>query len=159
MSLELYIKPLTVSFGNIALQEVPTGTGQVWGYFLNNDFSHMWAHTRDNRAGQWNNVGGDNLFMLNDEASLEGDLPRVTPDGTLTNDISFGWTNGGIVWSIPLGWHDRNKDEEDSPARTNAVPEQQKFVINQNGAVGVVKAGHYVLRGTNTQITTGRVLE
>ena len=159
MSLELYIKPLTVSFGNIALQEVPTGTGQVWGYFLNNDFSHMWAHTRDNRAGQWNNVGGDNLFMLNDEASLEGDLPRVTPDGTLTNDISFGWTNGGIVWSIPLGWHDRNRDEEDSPARTNAVPEQQKFVINQNGAVGVVKAGHYVLRGTNTQITTGRVLE
>ena len=97
--------------------------------------------------------------MLNDEASLEGDLPRVTPDGTLTNDISFGWTNGGIVWSIPLGWHDRNRDEEDSPARTNAVPEQQKFVINQNGAVGVVKAGHYVLRGTNTQITTGRVLE
>ena len=159
MSLELYIKPLTVSFGNIALQEVPTDTGQVWGYFLNNAFSHMWAHTRDNRAGQWHNVGSDNLFMLNDEAILEGDLPPVTPDGTLTNDISFGWIEGGIVWSIPLGWNNRNMDEEDLPVRTNAVPEQQRFVINSEGTLGVVKAGHYVLRGTNTQITTGRLVE
>ena len=159
MSLELYIKPLTVSFGNIALQEVPTATGDVGGYFLNDEFTHMYSHTRDNCAGEWHNVGSDNLFMLSDEAALRMSLPRITPEGTLTNDTSFGWSNGTIVWTIPLGWDERNRGEDDLPAYTNSTPEEQSFLISSNGTTGVVKAGHYVFRGTNTYITTGRIVK
>jgi hypothetical protein len=159
MLLELYIAPRTVSFGNVAMQEVPTTTGQVGGYFLNEEFSDEWAHTRAHRAGGWYNIGGDNLFMPEDEASLGLNLKRMTPDGVLTNDVSFGWQEGMIIWSIPLGWNEHNTSGDDLPARTNAVPEQQKFVVQPDGTVAVVKAGWYVIRGTNTQITTGRMQE
>lgn len=97
--------------------------------------------------------------MLNDEAYISLALPRMTPNGVLTNDVSFGWSHGEIVWTIPLEWNNRNMDEDGLPARTNAVPEQQRFVITPNGTVGVVKAGHYVIRGRNTQIQTGRIVE
>ena len=59
------------------MQEVPTEYGQVSGYFLNEEFGAMWAHTRDRSAGQWHNVGNDNLFMLEDEAAISGDWERL----------------------------------------------------------------------------------
>ncbi len=157
MILELYIEPRTVCFGNIAIEEVPTAEGLVGGYFQNTAFSEMWSHTRDNRAGQWKNVGNDNLFMLEDEAVIEGALPPMTPDGTLTNDFSFGWRDGAIIWTIPLGWNEHDTIGETEPIKTNAVPEQQMFTINSDGMVSVIKAGHFVCRGTNTQIRTGRI--
>ena len=159
MLLELYIAPRTVSFGNIAMQEIPTTEGGVSGYFRNEEFSDEWAHTTDHHAGEWLNIGDDNLFMLEDEASNSRILKPMTPDGVLTNDVSFGWQEGVIIWSIPLGWNEHNTIGDSMPARTNAVPEQQKFTILPNGSAGVIKAGHYVIRGTNTIITTGRLPE
>ena len=159
MFLELYIVPRTVSFGRIAMQEVPTTTGGVSGYFQNEEFSAEWAHTRDHRAGMWHNIGNDNLFMSEDEASMSLNLKRMTPDGVLTNDVSFGWQEGMILWSIPLGWNLHDTNGESLPVRTNAVPEQQKFVILPNGTVGIMKAGYYVTRGTNTIIAAGRLQE
>lgn len=118
-----------------------------------------YAHTTDHHAGEWHNIGDDNLFMLEDEASNSRILKPMTPDGVLTNDVSFGWQEGVIIWSIPLGWNEHNTIGDSMPARTNAVPEQQKFTILPNGSAGVIKAGHYVIRGTNTIITTGRLPE
>ena len=157
MSLELYIEPRTVCFGGIALEEVPTTTGAVGGYFENEEFSAMWAHTRERRAGQWQNVGNDNLFMLEDEATMGEDLPPMAPDGTLTNDVSFGWRDGAIIWTIPLGWNEHGTIGETDPIKTNAVPERQTFIITPNGTLTVVKAGFFVSRGTNTQIRLERV--
>ena len=157
MTLELYIEPRTVCFGNIAMEEVPTETGGVAGYFLNTKFSNMWAHTRDNRAGQWCNIGNDNLFMFADEARLGGELPPMAPDGTLTNDVSFGWQGGAIIWTIPLGWNEHGTSDDTEPIKTTPEPEQQLFTITPSGTLSVIKAGHYVSRGTNTQIRSGRV--
>ena len=151
MSLELYITPSNVCFGNIAMEEVPTGMGLVGGYFENEEFSAMWAHTRERRAGQWKNVGNDNLFMLGDEATLGDELPPMTPDGVLTNDVAFGWQHGAIVWTIPLGWNEHGTSGETAPIKTNAVPELQEFVITPDGTLTIAKAGHCVSRGTNTQ--------
>ncbi len=157
MALELYITPTNVSFGNIALEEVPTTTGEAGGYFENEEFAAMWAHTRERRAGQWNDLGNDNLFLMEDEATMGDALPPMTPDGTLTNDVSFGWRDGAIVWTIPLGWNEHGTSGEADPIMTNAVPEHQTFIITPDGTLSVIKAGCYVSRGTNTQIRSGRV--
>jgi hypothetical protein len=119
----------------------------------------MWAHTRDNRAGQWCNVGNDNLFMFADEATMGDDLPPMTPEGTLTNDVSFGWQDGDIIWTIPLGWNEHGTGGETPPVKTNSVPEQQLFNITPSGTLTVIKAGYFVSRGTNTQIRLGRIQE
>ena len=157
MSLELYIEPRTVCFGNIALEEVPTEEGGVLGYFDNEEFRPYWAHTRERRAGHWKNLGNDNLFLLEDEATMGEELPPMTPDGTLTNDVSFGWREGAIIWTIPLGWNERGTSGEEDPIKTNAVPEHQTFTITPNGTLAVIKAGFFVARGTNTQIRLGRL--
>jgi len=157
MSLELYIEPRTVCFGNIALEEVPTQNGGVGGYFDNKEFEPYWAHTRARRAGMWKNIGNDNLFMLEDEATMGEALPPMTPEGTLTNDVSFGWQDGTIIWYIPLGWNEHGTSGETDPIKTNAVPERQTFIITTNGTLSVIKAGWYVSRGTNTQIRSGRM--
>ena len=84
-------------------------------------------------------------------------LPPMTPDGTLTNDVSFGWQDGAIIWYIPLGWNEHGTSGETDPIKTNAVPERQTFIITTNGTLSVIKAGWYVSRGTNTQIRSGRM--
>ena len=117
----------------------------------------MWAHTRDNWAGEWCNVGYDNLFMSGDEAKMGDDLWPMASDGTLTNDVSVGWRDGAIIWSIPLGWNEHNTTGLSLPLKTSDVPEQQRFVITADGTLTVIKAGHYVSRGTNTQIRLGVV--
>ena len=157
MSLELYVMPRTVSLGRLAMEEVPTTHGLVGGYFENNEFSSMWAHTRDNKAGQWCDVGNDNLFMFADEATMGDDLPPMAPDGTLTNDVSFGWRDGDIIWTIPLGWNGHGTDGDTAPVKTNSVPELQRFNITPDGTLTVIKAGYFVSRGTNTQIRLGRM--
>ena len=157
MSLELYVTPTNVCFGNIALEEVPTQNGGVGGYFNNNEFEPYWAHTRARRAGMWKNIGNDNLFMFADEATMGEELPPMTPDGTLTNDVSFGWQDGAIIWYIPLGWNEHGTSGETDPIKTNSVPERQTFIITTNGTLSVIKAGWYVSRGTNTQVRLGRI--
>ena len=157
MTLELYIEPRTVCFGNIALEEVPTEEGGVMGYFDNEEFMPYWAHTRERRAGHWKNLGNDNLFLLEDEATMGEALPPMTPDGTLTNDVSFGWREGAIVWTIPLGWNEHGTSGEEDPIKTNAVPERQTFTLTPNGTLAVIKAGFFVARGTNTQIRLERL--
>ena len=157
MSLELYIEPRSVCFGNIALEEVPTEEGAVGGYFNNEEFMPYWAHTRERNAGYWKNIGNDNLFLLEDEAKMGEELPPMAPDGTLTNDVSFGWRDGAIIWTIPLGWNEHGTSGEADPIKTNAVPEHQTFIITPDGTLSVIKAGWYVSRGTNTQIRSGRI--
>ncbi len=81
----------------------------------------------------------------------------MTPDGTLTNDVSFGWQDGAIIWYIPLGWNEHGTSGETDPIKTNSVPERQTFIITTNGTLSVIKAGWYVSRGTNTQVRLGRI--
>ena len=100
------------------------------------------------------------LHLMSAPLALFG--ARVTPlpplpCGTLTNDVSFGWQDGAIIWYIPLGWNEHGTSGETDPIKTNAVPERQTFIITTNGTLSVIKAGWYVSRGTNTQIRSGRM--
>lgn len=32
----------------------------------------------------------------------------MKPDGTITDDLRYGWMNGTMNWKIPVGWNERN---------------------------------------------------
>ena len=51
MELDLYVLPRTVSFSNIAMEEIECFTGTHTGYFNNMEFSGDWSHARECGAG------------------------------------------------------------------------------------------------------------
>ena len=146
---EYYVTPLTVSFSGIAVEEVPCDQGTVEGYFRYGVSSNRWSHTRAAGAGKWYNVSVHNRVGeerdIRDEACLGGELFPVTPDGTLTNDYSFGWMDGSMVWQIPYGWNVLNTVGETEPFKTFGSLTQE-FYIDDSGCSGVRKFGNQALR-------------
>ena len=98
--------------------------------------------------------GEKNEEKTDGRASVE-----AAPTSSVPNDVSFGWRDGAIIWTIPLGWNEHGTSGETEPVKTNAMPEQQRFVITLNGTLTVIKAGCFVSRGTNTQVRSGEVLQ
>lgn len=151
LTLELYILPDYVSFYNIAIQEIPAN-GSHDGYYDNIVFAEAWNHTRAHRAGEWKRIRPDNFYM-SDDASWAEAMPRMTPSGTLTNDVQFGWREGHIRWPIPMGLQDRAACETDWPElKRFGGPYEQVFGIEPNGTVSVSKHGHIMSRSTNDVI-------
>ena len=146
---EYYVTPFTVSFSRISIEEVPCDQGTVEGYFLYGAPSNRWSHTRAAGAGRWydvdihNRVGGNRDIL--DEATLGGELFPVTPDGTLTNDYSFGWMDGTMVWQVPFGWNVYGTQGETEPFKTFGSLIQE-FYIDRSGNSGVRKFGKQALR-------------
>lgn len=90
---------------------------------------------------------GDNNYLGKDNAAMTNSLPRMTPDGVLTNDVQFSWRYGSIVWQVPIGWG----EEEDDPnfgelVDSLATGETQEMVIFSDGKFGVRKFRHMVTR-------------
>ena len=135
MTLELYVKPLNVSFVGIAVEEVPTTTGIHTGYFANSSWQLAWYHTTDRGAGDWKNVQPGNFFME--------DNPRMA------EECEPPWQTGSIVWDIPIGWGERNQSSGEAPVKTCGTIYDQTFEITSNGALSVTKFGYTVTRGTN----------
>ena len=104
MEFKLRLNPLDVCFSGISVEEVPCDIGLREGYFAMPIFAELQSHTRNNGAGVWCEIDIDNIVLGGDIAAIESLLPRVTPDGILTNDLHFGWMDGRIEWEIPLGW-------------------------------------------------------
>ncbi len=132
---QVYIKPLTVSFGGIAFEEVPSTNGTHSGYFSRNCWSNAWYHTRSHGAGKWRNLGPDN-FMMTDEAAMR-------------KECGTPWEDGYIRWVIPVGWNEHNTTGRTPPVKLCRRRYFQTFGISPDGTVGVMKFGHVASRETN----------
>ena len=143
-----YVTPFTVSFSEIAIEEVPCGEGSVNGYFRYVIEPGGWSHTRLAGAGIWLDVDIDNRASSTnraiDEAAIEEELPPITPDGVETNDYSFGWMDGLMIWQVPFGWNARGTSGE-TPQFGNIAGTTQEFYID--------RWGHTAIRKFNNQAT------
>lgn len=155
--LNLWRLPQDVSFKGIALQEIPSDYADPKGYFANEAFREIWSHTRARGAGHWHNVAADNYFMT-DGANLGDELPRMTSAGVLTNDPTCGWIKGTMNWKIPVGWNERNSDNDDDFVVKTFQTYWQQFMIDERGTAYVSKLGWKAWRGTNnvSRIKEGR---
>ena len=158
MRFELYVLPLTVSFERIAVEEVPCSEGTHTGYFAYSRFSGVWSHTEANGAGNWIDIQTGNLFGI-DRPAITGELSRITDDGLLVDDDSYGWKDGELVWPIPLGWNDKGT--------TRGMKEYKRFdtdvthvtEIFENGRSGVRKLGNQVYRDIDGTVNlNGRIV-
>ena len=149
---EFYVLPMDVSFGNIAMQEVPCTVGTHSGYFTNSAFSVIWCHSTNNGAGIWNEINpytnqmGDNV----DEARITMELLRVDGSGNLTDNPAYGWADGEITWGVPFGWG--AKPPEGVSVNTTVLHKQfdpnagHRFLIVPDGTVSVRKFGNEATR-------------
>ena len=146
MEFDLYVKPFDVSFGMITVEEIPCLLGEHDGYFNNSAFESEWSHTVANGAGRWMQVG-DNNYLGKDNAAMTNSLPRMTPDGVLTNDAQFSWRYGSIVWQVPIGWGEEEFDPNSGELIDRLTTcETQEMVIFADGKFGVRKFRHRVTR-------------
>ena len=146
-----YVKPFTVSFSEIAVEEVPCTNGTANGYFRYAFTSNFWSHTVDAGAGKWFDVSVHNrMGALNyrDEAALAVEMLPITPDGTLTNDYSFGWMEGSMTWEVPFGWNVKGTTNGTQPSGTFEGTTQE-FCIEPSGFTGVRKFHNQATRYVN----------
>ena len=148
MELELYVKPLDVSFFEIAVEEVPCNRGLHTGYFDNPYFSHMWYHTRENHAGNWVDVSLGNFFAY-DNAAIADKLDQILTVDSVGNSVEDGWIDGNITWEVPFGWNEAGTSGQAEAYRTFAEGVTQEMIIFHNGRTGVRKLGNQVVRMTN----------
>jgi hypothetical protein len=146
MIFELRVKPFDVCFSGVAVEEVPCDIGIREGYFAYPMFANLQSHTFNNGAGRWSWVKANNILVNVDEAAIESSIPRITPDGILTNDTSFGWIDGRIVWNIPMGWGEKNSVIGDNPYKKFAEDTKAEMRIFSSGQSGVRKFQHQVTR-------------
>ena len=138
MHVDIYILPLAVSFSEIAVEEVPCSVGVPSGYFSFPAMAGVASHTTQNGAGTWCDVDEDNKMGM-DRPGIYGELLPMTPDGTLTNDVSVGWLEGTLYWPTPFGWNVKGT--------TGSQPEHKQFAtwvahetwIHSDGMSGVRK--------------------
>ena len=157
MNLDLYVLPRTVSFGNIAMQEVPCLTGSHSGYFDNQEFAGLWSHSRACGAGTWYDIGNDNYFFK-DTPRISSSLPRMMDDGTITTNKIYGWQYGTVDWDVPLGWGERGT-RDDSGQVGQLEGYEQSFRIYENGRSGVSKFFNQITRQTNDVVRLNGVLK
>ena len=143
MKLHLYVLPLTVSFANIAVEEVPCLTGTHSGYFSNPIFSGRWSHTYAMGAGRWRNVNLGNYY--GQDTSTSGDWPAP-------------WSWGIMTWDIPIGWTYANPDEGDPQEKNFPVQYLSTWTLEADGSMSKSKHGHTVSRTTNDVIRLDGVI-
>ena len=148
MDFELALKPLDVRFSEIMVEEVPCYSGSRSGYFEHPAFASLQSHTRANGAGRWMRPDANNAYSL-DHVCITSNIPRITPEGVLTNDAQFGWTHGEIFWEVPSGWGELNSVELDPPEGVLHERATHIAVLFEDGTCGVRKFHHQVTRTTN----------
>ena len=151
LRLDLYVSPDNVSFSGLALQEIPAN-GTHDGYFNSLVFTNIWNHTKGRKAGQWKAISPDNFYMT-DDACLGDEMPRLCSDGTIDGSDARTWSDGRIVWPIPMGWQSRDACDTDLPElKRMGRSYAQVFKIDSDGTTSVEKHGFEAVRGTNTVI-------
>ncbi len=148
VALRQYFKllPLDVNFYGIAIQEVPSFIGFHSGYFADDTFSDDWYHLERQGAGNWIRMSMTNVAEYVDTASSRREFLRVRPDGSLTSDENYPWSDGVIYWGIPIGWNYRTCASNDPPVAVMRDLVEQEFVIEQDGDFAIRKLGNEALR-------------
>ena len=160
MRLQLHVLPDTVSFGGIAMEEVPSMEGTHQDYFSNVFFQNVWYQTTDMGAGKWKNVWPDNLNG-EDDACMGEELPHELANGGMTYDLSEGsWSSGLLVWNITWGWADQGAENGiTAPVKSMSTPYNQTFTFTEEGTLMVSKFQHAVSRGTNNVVCIDGVVQ
>ena len=97
MRLHLYVEPIDVSFSEISVEEVPCLTYEANGYFANPYYNGAFGHTRLAGAGRWIRVLTDgNELDCVDIAAYKDKIPWLTPNGTVTTNAAYAWTDGEV---------------------------------------------------------------
>ena len=148
MQLGIYVLPGDVSFSGLMLEEIPCDRGSHGGYFDNEIFSEIWAHSSDNGAGRWwnvsmidNRMGGEDMV---DTVAIMSELPRINSAGEYTDDLQCSWSDGYIEWEVPFGWN--AVDGEQVPCREFATDTRHRLEIDTGGTVRVRKLSNEVVR-------------
>lgn len=141
MLLKLYVRPFSVSFSEIKIQEVPCLTYRASGYFTNPYFNGAFAHTSGvggAGAGNWTPVLPDNLFGY-DTAAYTDTIPWLTERGRVTADATYAWAEGYVYIDNPFGWNSKEASGDDPPYKTFATDVQDEILLEPDGLVGVRK--------------------
>ena len=146
LQMQFRILPLTVSFSEIAVEEVPSNQGDPRGYFAHPLFNNERTHTRDCGAGVWNNVDANNIVEGVDSTGLAVALPRMTPNNEITDDPTVGWVFGTRTWALPFGWNVKGTTGEAAPYCQFAAGKNMLFTIDEFGTVSVTKLGYTATR-------------
>lgn len=148
MLLRLFVRPMSVSFTHIKIEEVPKLTYRASGYFENPYFNGAFAHTTIAGAGNWLPVRPDNSFA-DDIVAYNDVIPWLTPNGRMTTDSACAWTGGYIYIDNPFGWSHENVQQGDLPYGEFATDTMAEIMLDPNGMVGVRKLVNQVTRTTN----------
>ena len=157
MRLRLFVRPMSVSFTQIKIEEVPQLAYRASGYFENPYFSGGFAHTTVAGAGNWLNVELDNSFA-DDTAAYNDTIPWLTPNGRVTADPACAWTGGYVYIDNPFGWSHEYVQPGDRPYREFAMDTEDEIMLEPNGMVGVRKLVNQITRMTNNVIRLNGVL-
>ena len=152
------VLPLTVNFTRLRIEEVPCyDLIPPTGYFIYTSPDRFpRTHTSGAGAGEWFFVDPGNLVGASeggrDKAGCKAALTRRMPDGTPTDDPSYGWLGGDLTWKVPFGW--RHRDASDiEPFGVFADDTRQIMSITESGDFSVRKLGHTATRLLNGTIT------
>ena len=152
------VLPLTVNFTRLRIEEVPCDDAiPPTGYFIYTPPDRFpRTHTRGAGAGEWFFVDTGNLVGASeggrDKAGCKVALTRRMPDGTPTDDPSYGWLGGNLTWKVPFGWK-RMDDPSIEPVGIFAEDTRQILSITESGDFSVHKLQHTATRQINGAIT------
>ena len=143
MKLYLYVSPSTVSFENIAVEEVPCAEGSHNGYFTNSTFSAFWTHTYENGAGRWRNIGAGNYYG---------------PDRSTTGYWPPQWDSGVMSWNVPIGWGYTDTADGVPPEKNFPIQYYSVWTMSPDGTITKSKHGHIISKSTNGVIRLDGVM-
>ena len=154
MDLALYIAPMTVSFQGIDVAEIPCNEYRPpEGYYATTNFDGVLSHSLAAGAGVWHHVSAGN-YWCNDNAK--------------SNRRKQVWSNGRMVWDVPIQWYERFEGGTSWPLGLafsgakliGGSPEtyQQVFEISEEGLVSITKHSHCIDRNTNDVIRLDGVM-
>jgi len=157
LTMTLHALPLDVSFSGVEIEEIPDADASRSGYFSDSYFMNEWYHGRDQHAGVWSVVTGDNQF-LSDEAGFLTALPQLDAAGHVSSTGACGWTSGTLTWEVPCGWAAPGVADEDDPVGTFAAGQLQVMSIDGTGNCEVHKHSNVVRRTIGGHIYLNGVL-
>ena len=144
MKMNLYVYPMYVSFQGIDMVEVPCNdVVPPIGYYASTNFDGYLSHCSDAGAGWWHHVKAGNYWTEDEAGSGERHAP---------------WSNGVLVWNIPIAWNYRFDDVLSWPRNHYSSTckkigsdssFQQIYGIDGTGSVTIEKFDHVSERNTN----------
>ena len=153
MKMNLYVYPMYVSFQGIDMVEVPCNdVVPPIGYYASTNFNGYLSHCSDAGAGWWHHVKPGNYWTEDEACSGERHMP---------------WSNGNLVWNVPIAWNYRFDDVLSWPRnhysstckRIGADSTfQQIYGIDCTGSVAIEKFDHVCERNTNDVVAVDYVI-